>query len=168
MTKEYVKIIIREYSELAYFTGGVEEEEIIKIEKELNLRLPESYKWFLLHYGYGGVGGTTIEGVVPNGILTVVEQTLYQRKQGLPEHLVVIQDSGEFVDCLDVSEIKDEDCSVVNWSMHDNDGVIKTTSSFFDYLLFQFYDEEEMVDEKLYAQWEKVFDGMIELRKHKK
>jgi hypothetical protein len=90
MTKQYVKKIIHEYQEFVFFTGGVKEEEIIKIENELNVKLPESYKWFLSHYGYGGIGGTTIEGVLPNGNLTVVEQTLYYRKHGLPEHLIVL------------------------------------------------------------------------------
>ncbi|MGD6796014.1 SMI1/KNR4 family protein [Metabacillus indicus] len=168
ITGNSINRLIQKYSEYALFTGGVSEERIIEVENVLNTQLPGSYKWFLLHYGYGGMGGSEIEGVVPNGKMTVVERTEYYRRYGLPNHLIVIEDVGEYVNCLDISDISDEDCYVVTWSMHDNDGVINKTKSFFDFLLYRFYDEDEMDDVELYVQLEKVFDIMEELHKQKK
>ncbi|WP_052712072.1 SMI1/KNR4 family protein [Domibacillus indicus] len=165
MAKQYVEQMIRDYEELSLFTGGVGEQEVIEIESELAVALPESYKWFLLNFGSGGVNGSDILGAASNGEYTVVEATGKYRKYGLPEKLIVIEDLGEYVYCLDVSRLKDGDCPVVNWSMHDSDGAIITTSSFYDYLLYSYYDEEEMEEEKLFEQWRKVFERIGELRK---
>jgi hypothetical protein len=32
-------------------------------EKELKLRIPEDYRWFLKKYGNGGLGGVTVFGM---------------------------------------------------------------------------------------------------------
>lgn len=52
MKKEDVKRILLDHEEEFFFTGGVSAELIMEIENELNVKLPESYKWFLSHYGY--------------------------------------------------------------------------------------------------------------------
>ncbi len=44
------------------FTGGIGEDKISKIEQDLKVKLPESYKWFLRNYGSGGVYGIDILG----------------------------------------------------------------------------------------------------------
>lgn len=44
------------------FTGGIGEDKILKIEKNLQVTLPVSYKWFLRNYGSGGVYGIDLLG----------------------------------------------------------------------------------------------------------
>jgi antitoxin YobK len=61
-------------------TGGVDDNRIIEVEKELNVILPESYKWFLREYGHGGVAGVTILGIGLSGVPSVVRFTQRYRK----------------------------------------------------------------------------------------
>jgi hypothetical protein len=64
-----------------------------------------------------------------------VNSTEKYRKYGLPKGLVVIEDVGEWIYCLDTDRIKDNECPVVTWSMHDKDGVIERNDNFYEYLL---------------------------------
>jgi len=51
-----VEEFIEEFSKEKDFTGGIDEEKIKFIEGQLNVVLPESYKWFLRKHGSGGRG----------------------------------------------------------------------------------------------------------------
>ncbi|WP_340452534.1 SMI1/KNR4 family protein [Peribacillus butanolivorans] len=51
---------IKEYGEDDDFTGGVSEDKVKETEQKLQVSLPESYKWFLRNYGYGGLFGVRI------------------------------------------------------------------------------------------------------------
>ncbi|MGG3805163.1 SMI1/KNR4 family protein [Metabacillus fastidiosus] len=75
MDKQDVQKLIMSQEEEFFFTGGITEELVQEIEKELNVKLPESYKWFLSHYGYGGIGGVLIQGVGLDKSLQVVDIT---------------------------------------------------------------------------------------------
>ncbi|WMT40973.1 SMI1/KNR4 family protein [Paenibacillus sp. D2_2] len=45
-------------SALKWFPGhGAEESWIAEAEEELGFRLPPSYRWWLIHYGYAGLNG---------------------------------------------------------------------------------------------------------------
>lgn len=75
------------------------------IETALNVRLPESYKWFLREYGEGGLYGVNILGYnfVDAGI---VEQT--EDYRSLTDGIVVIEYIDEFSYCLDTNKMKME------------------------------------------------------------
>ncbi|MGE7184003.1 SMI1/KNR4 family protein [Peribacillus sp. NPDC006672] len=53
---------IKQYGEDDDFTGGVSEDKVKETEQKLQVLLPESYKWFLRNYGYGGFFGVRIIG----------------------------------------------------------------------------------------------------------
>ncbi|MEF2093315.1 SMI1/KNR4 family protein [Bacillus sp. CFBP9009] len=46
---------IKQYVEDDDFTGGISEDNVKETEQKLQVSLPESYKWFLRNYGYGGL-----------------------------------------------------------------------------------------------------------------
>ncbi len=48
---------IKEYGQGDDFTGGVSEDKVKETELKLQVSLPDSYKWFLRNYGYGGLFG---------------------------------------------------------------------------------------------------------------
>lgn len=126
--------LINTYSDEGFFNGNVEESLIKEIEVKLGVILPESYKWYIINYGGGGIGFDII-GVTRTGNLLVVNSTEKYREYGLPDGLVVIQDIGEWVYCLDTNRFDGEECPVVTWSMHDKDGIINRDNNFYEYLL---------------------------------
>ncbi len=62
MTYHEIEEFIKENAEDDDFTGGISEEKIKEIQNRLNVKLPESYKWFLNKYGSGGIYGVNILG----------------------------------------------------------------------------------------------------------
>ncbi|WP_413368137.1 SMI1/KNR4 family protein [Lysinibacillus sp. 3P01SB] len=52
---------------------------------------------------------------------TCVIETEEWRKYGLPMDLVVIQNYGIGVHCLDTSRLVDNECPVIEWSQDDED-----------------------------------------------
>lgn len=94
-----------------YFAGPRPPALIDKAEAALGVRYPESYRRFLLEYGAGSVGSAEFYGVidenwddssVPDGVWC----TLSERHQsGMPDHLVVIGDTGSgMLYVIDTSE----------------------------------------------------------------
>lgn len=108
-----------EYFIKKYFTGGVDIEKVNYIEKELNVKLPDSYKWFLKTFGYGGIEGIEIIGYDRCTPPSVVVKTKEYREYGLPEKYVVIEDCDEFIYCLDTSKMENNECPVISWDMQD-------------------------------------------------
>ena len=85
----------------SYFTGGIGEEEIINIEKELQLQLPDSYKWFSEKiFGSGGLYGIDTLGYDYGGASVVETTEEYRKHFNLSEGLVVIEDIDFFGICL--------------------------------------------------------------------
>ena len=134
MYKEKICKLISTYSDEGFFVGNIKESLIKEIEVKLGVILPESYKWYVKNYGCGGIG-FDIMGVTRTGNLLVLNSTEKYRKYGLPNGLVVIQDIGEWVYCLDTNRFEGEECQVVTWSMHDKDGIIYRNNNFYEYLL---------------------------------
>lgn len=95
-------------------TGGVDDNRIIEVEKELNVILPESYKWFLREYGHGGVAGVTILGIGLSGVPSVVRFTQRYRKLGIPNSWVVIYDADEWFYCLETNRMTNGECPVID------------------------------------------------------
>lgn len=72
-----IRKIIEEAEEYVEFGEYVEEERISdiwieKAEKRLNLPLPESYKWWLRHYGGGEIFGEEVYSIYKQDFDTVV------------------------------------------------------------------------------------------------
>ena len=82
------------------FAGPRDEVLIARAEAALGLRFPPSYRAFLAALGCGDIEGFEVYGVidsnfdasaVPNGIWL----TLEERETGLPNHLVIVSDTGD-------------------------------------------------------------------------
>ncbi|MBC6308206.1 SMI1/KNR4 family protein [Listeria sp. FSL L7-1582] len=99
--------LISQYEEDKDFTGGVSLKEIKLSEDELSVAFSEEYKWFLEHYGSGGVLGIDILGIAKNGISTVKNTTMRLRKEyNLAPYLYVVEDCDEFFYCVNSNDSK--------------------------------------------------------------
>ena len=128
-----VEGFINDNKDHATFTGGVSEEKVKLIENELNVNLPESYRWFLKKYGSGGIYAANILGydLVSS---SVVEKTKeFRELYNLTEGLVVIEDIDIFAYCLDTNKMVDGECPVVVWATQGGYGrtVEQTFLTFF-------------------------------------
>lgn len=142
MNRQDVEELIISQEDEFFFTGGVTEDLIHEIEKELNVQLSESYKWFLSHYGYGGINGVLIQGVGLDKSLQVVNTTLSLREYGLPENLVVIENIDEYVYCLDTAQMNNNECPVIDWDQASGIGK-KHYNNLYNYLYDRFNDAIE-------------------------
>ncbi len=126
-----IKELIAQYEKPRDFTyAKVTEPELELAEKELNLTLPTQYIEFLKQYGHGGICGVCTDGIGLDGSYIFVENTLEYRAEGLPNHLIVIENVDEWLFCLDSNTGK-----VVSWDMS---GFIKEEyETFDDYLIDQ-------------------------------
>ncbi|MFB0844492.1 SMI1/KNR4 family protein [Paenibacillus oleatilyticus] len=129
-TNQVVKLI--KNAKKSFFVGALDDAKIINIEDRLNVKFPDSYKWFLREYGTGGVIGVEIFGGGLRDIPTCVRETVDWRGYGLPEEFVVIENFGAGVYCLDTSRIENGECPVVDWEQ--GEGV--ATQEYDDFLSF--------------------------------
>ncbi|APC40348.1 SMI1/KNR4 family protein [Clostridium estertheticum] len=114
--------IIEKKKQYCNSTGGVDINRILQIETLLKVTIPESYKWFLQNYGHILIMGIEIYGVSKGEIPSCVKATERYRKIGLPSQFVVIESSDEWVYCLDTSDIKTGECTIVDWDRRDGVG----------------------------------------------
>ncbi|RIJ66373.1 SMI1/KNR4 family protein [Rummeliibacillus sp. TYF005] len=115
------------------FTGGISEDKILDIEKQLHVQLPESYKWFLRKYGSGGIFGIDILG---HGLVnaTVVETTNeYKKYYGLEEGIVVIIHVDAFAYCLDTNKMRNGECPVISWDVDSGSYDSEEASNFLEF-----------------------------------
>ena len=113
--KEQLTELIRRIGNSAFFVGKADDLIIQQIETKLNVILPVSYEWFLREFGHGGMMRVEILG---NGLSlnpSCVTETEFFRESGLPMHLVVIENVGEWIFCLDTSRMVENECPVVDW-----------------------------------------------------
>lgn len=127
------------------FFSGATLSEIAAVEKKLEVKLPKSYKWFLEKYGSGGIEGMEFWGIESNrsdvNNYTIVCITSEYRKKGLDLPLVVFEENGDYVTCMDTSKMNEEDeCPVVTWSVYDSDGIVFKEDNFYSYLLSKIED----------------------------
>jgi len=138
---EKILEIIEQYEEKKDFYGKVKEDEVAYVESLLNVKFPESYKWFILNYGSGGICGVEILGIEKRNDSSVIKVTERYRKLGLGSECIVIEDLGEFIMCIDTS--KDE--QIIRW-----DRVNKTNEyrykSFYEYLIDTFQEAIDNFD----------------------
>ena len=122
------------------FLGGVSEEIICKVESRLEVLFPESYKLFLKKFGSGGIGGMMFWGIEDKKEsierYTVVAITEEYRKKGLPHNLIVFEENGDYISCLETDKMNtNNECPVVTWSVYDEDGIVFLEEDFSSYFL---------------------------------
>ncbi|MDR3000945.1 MAG: SMI1/KNR4 family protein [Fibromonadaceae bacterium] len=100
---EIIAKMVKEYEEDALIWGEVTEDAIENAENALGVKFPKEYREFVKAYGSGGIGGVEIEGVEDEGA-SVVDATERHRELGLDKSMIVVMDSGPFINCLDTSE----------------------------------------------------------------
>jgi hypothetical protein len=126
-TYNEVEELIAQYTRATDFSGGVGEDKIREAEKQLQVKFPEQYKWFLSKYGDGGVLGMDVYGIESTNSFRVVDNTKIYRKHKLGHEYIVIEDQDEFYYCINLSNEK-----VENW---DFKGFIDVyADTFLDYL----------------------------------
>ena len=96
--------MIKRYGEENDFYGKISEDDIKLVEKSLGIIFPESYKWFILNYGSGGICGVEILGIENKEDSSVIHVTERYRKLGLENGCIVIEDLGEFIICIDTND----------------------------------------------------------------
>src|SRR5699024_2589034 len=96
MNKEKLINFMMRYMEPDDFTGGVDKRQVNYIQDTLNIKLPESYKWFLYNYGSGRLYCVDSLGVAKFNISTVVIETEKYRGLKMGEDLGVIEGIDEY------------------------------------------------------------------------
>lgn len=129
------------------YTGGVEPEMVQRVEKELNVKLPESYKWFLENFGRGGSYGVEIYGVIQPNILEVVDETKERWARGMPKAYIVIENVDEFIYCIDTSSEKTNGEYPVIWYSFYPEEREKTHNSFHEFLLEELKEAKRNFEE---------------------
>ncbi|WP_057913843.1 SMI1/KNR4 family protein [Peribacillus muralis] len=137
---------IKQYGEDDDFTGGVSEDKVKETEQKLQVSLPESYKWFLRNYGYGGFFGVDIIGYGFTGPAVVDATKGHKKYYDLIDGLVVIEDIDEFAYCLDTYKMKNGECPVITLDNQEGYGV-KLADSFLDYFIERLEEAKDNWDE---------------------
>ncbi|MFF2496856.1 SMI1/KNR4 family protein [Peribacillus sp. NPDC058075] len=137
---------IKQYGKGDDFTGGVSEDKVRETEQKLQVSLPESYKWFLRNYGYGGLFGVDIIGYGFTGPAVVDATKGHQKYYDLTDGLVVIEDIDEFAYCLDTNKMKYGECPVITWDNQEGYGV-KLADNFLDYFIERLEEAKDNWDE---------------------
>jgi hypothetical protein len=105
----------------ADFGSQVASDEIDAVESHLGVRFPAAYRDFVTRTGWCSFGGREFYGITPRGIAatsvpSVAFATRKQREHGLPDDLLVIENSGaEELYVLDVKANDDHYGTVKVW-----------------------------------------------------
>jgi hypothetical protein len=133
--KEKVLEMIARYEEENDFYGKLKENDIEYVQSVLKVKIPESYSWFILNYGSGGICGVEVLGIEKKDDSSVVNVTERYRKLGLDSECIVIEDLGEFIMCINTSKENE----IIRW-----DRVNKTNEfrykNFYEYLIDTFQE----------------------------
>lgn len=150
MNYSEVEQFIKENAEDDDFTGGISIEKINDIQENLNVKLPESYKWFLKNYGSGGIYGVDILGHGKvSRVVTVTED--YRDHYGLIDGIVVIEYVDEFSYCLDTNRMVDGECPVILWDNQEGYGRTVATN-FLEFFIENLKESKENWEED--EEWE--------------
>ena len=142
-----VEKFIEEFSKEKDFTGGIDEEKINFIERQLNVILPESYKWFLRKYGSGGIFSIDILGYDFVGALVVETTKEYKKYYGLSDGIVVIVDVDAFAYCLDTNKMNNGECPVISWDVDSESYDSEEASNFLEFFWEYLNEKKENWEE---------------------
>ncbi|WP_035437986.1 SMI1/KNR4 family protein [Bacillus sp. UNC322MFChir4.1] len=131
--KEWISKVFSEFEEERDFHGSVDESLINEIEKKLQCTFPESYRWFLKNYGGGGVLGIDLTCVGSLDNSPIILDTEAYRKMDMPREYVVIWDLGEYLYCLDTTNLENGECPVVTWDFVSKKTIFEA-KNFYEFL----------------------------------
>ena len=119
----------------AMFSVGVSTDAINALEARLQVRLPESYQWFLRTYETTWMFGFEVLGTCTNGAPdgNVVGYTERYRSQGMQLRYIVIEWVDEYARCLDTASGDENDCPVISWGP-DGVGATPYADGFYAFL----------------------------------
>jgi hypothetical protein len=106
---------IRANGDEVTIAGPQPEKAVAELEKTLHIRMPPSYRAFLIRFGAMGIAGSAISGIQEGKPLAketgwVYGDTLRLRADSeLPKHLLVVQTDEDAPYCLDTSAAEDDD-----------------------------------------------------------
>lgn len=141
MEQDRINDLIKKAVTEAFFVGGTDDSNINEIENQLNVKLPDSYKWFLKTYGHGSLCGVLVLGVGKDKNLVCVKETERRRSLGLPSQYVVIENCDEWQYCIDTGNLKDGECCVVDWERGETGK--RTFKNFYEYVIERFSEAME-------------------------
>lgn len=125
------------------FTGGVEDDKLQLAEQFLNVRFPESYKWFLKKYGAGEIAGTNIMGIEKDEEDIERFTVVYATKKAINKYVsikkgfIVIEYLEDEAMCLDTNRMEKGECPVVSCITHGQGESEDVYKNFADYILQQ-------------------------------
>jgi len=105
--------LVQKHPEVISFVEGISEDWVRKAELALSLRFPPSFRWYLLNYGGGTIGGEEINGLLGVDFddacgPDIVFNTLVERRQfDIPHCLISLVNHEDEMFYLDTS-VKDE------------------------------------------------------------
>jgi hypothetical protein len=111
-------------SKRARFGHGVAEDVVRDAERALGVPFPTSYRWWLLRYGSGYLGGHELQGLCPTRLSDrepnevyvgdIVATVLLNRECGTPAHLLeLLNHDGDDVYSLDCLRSRDGEAPIV-------------------------------------------------------
>ncbi len=98
---------VRQNGHDVWVAGPQSEEDIARVEALLQVRLPPSYRHFLLRYGAMSIYDSNIAGIVNGQPLYLNISSIYyattdfRQEQGLPDYLIVVEPDDEAPYCFD-------------------------------------------------------------------
>ncbi|MGM2731537.1 SMI1/KNR4 family protein [Bacillus cereus group sp. Bce005] len=104
------------------------EEAIQEVEERLNVKFPDSYRWFLKEYGGGG------NGLYVNDCNDILHYHDRFKSFNIPKGYIIIEHCDEYSYCLDTEKMMNNECPVVNWSAHEK-GIYPESDNFYKHLL---------------------------------
>lgn len=119
---------------------AVDVEQLERVEQELEVVFPESYRYFLLNYGSGDFKGREFYGLIPGETdLEEIPNAFWFTKSAredecLGTNLFVIEDLGDGVlACLDLSKLNENECPVVEFDSGSPEETVFLADSFGAY-----------------------------------
>jgi hypothetical protein len=98
---------IRANGDEVWIAGPQSEQAVAELEKAVGVKMPPSYREFLLRFGSFGILDSLVSGIVDNDPLTKGTGNLlwdtkwFRHEYDLPEHLLVVQHDEDAPYCLD-------------------------------------------------------------------
>ena len=139
MYKELYEFIENNQDDII-ITGGVKEEIIHNLEKELGFKFREEIREYLSKYGIIMGYGVEMLGCGKNGESSLIRDTQRFRKVGLEEEYIVIRNVDEWIYCFN-----NNDGKISSWDRIERNHLIKT-NSFEQYILNELVEAKEEWD----------------------
>ena len=116
-----------------------------KLQKDLNVQLPLSYKKFLKEFGEGGIPGFYINGIDGETYSAAYSETeKYRKSENINKKWLVLSyvrtDFDEYLVCLNTENFINSECKVIKYDLKS-----KTKSNYFNEFneYFNYCVEEE-------------------------